>query len=268
MAAVLFGEVARRRRGRARRARLPLRRRRRPAGHGPGDGGAGGVGAPRAGRSSPRRRSRPWPTSTSTRAAVERELEPAAVEHPPAVVRRAHRRPPGEDLDEEVAGRRRAGVPCRSPTATVHRWARVTSTGRSTPPDTALCGAQRGGSPDEPTTPHSRRAVADRRRSCEPRPTASDTGSTSSCRTSPTRVSSGLDPADVPRAGRGVEAGPPPGPRGRQGAGRQAQPHTAALEAEDVEAAHGDPPGQGATPCASPASCNPARRSRQRFRNC
>ena len=81
----------------------------------------------------------------------------AAVEHGPAVVRRAHRRAPGEDLARSRPERSTA----EAAPASRGVGGRVHGTGRSSHHQIRRSiGAQRGGSPNEPTTPHRRGAVA------------------------------------------------------------------------------------------------------------
>ena len=200
------------------------------------DGRPRRVGAARAGDRARRRRSRRWPTIDDHPAAVERELDPQVwstqqpwfAERIAALQAKISKKPSLTPSAAGVAARRpvtRLGCRARGEAHTTRYGAPRSATRRSL---------------DEPATPDRPTCRRRRRRSCGPRPTASGTGSTSSCRTSPTRCQSGLDPADVPRARRGLEADAPQGSRGRQGAGRQAQPRQAALEAEDVEAAHGN----------------------------
>ena len=80
MAAVVFGQVLDGAGGRAGRSRLSLRARRRPARPPPRRSPPAPPRPRGSWRSSPSRRSPTWPTSTTHRDAVDRELEPAAVD--------------------------------------------------------------------------------------------------------------------------------------------------------------------------------------------
>ena len=181
---------------------------------GPGDGGAGGLGATRA--ADPHQGDDPGDgrRSTTIPAAVDRELAPAVVEHPAAVVRGAHRRPPGEDLAKKYGADPEARPAAASPS-------RVTGQGElRTPPDTASSGCNEEVL-DEPATPH--------RPTCLPPPKEELRAQAHSERHRihvelqdvANQVSAGLDPADCHEPGRSLEAGPPPGPRGRREQGRQ-----------------------------------------------
>ena len=274
MAAVVFGEVLDGAEAERVGLGVSLRRRRRPARR-----------APRRWPREPRRRPRELAIVTKRTIqamadiadhpdAVEPRAGAAGLEHPAAVVRRAHRRPAGQIRSEVASTTVRecahdCYASCSSSTVGVVSTVRPRSTNHPTPIH---------GRPARVTTEvlmsqrhRSRGAVRRRRWICGPTPTASATGSTPSCNAVAAQVSSGLEPDEVHEPGRAWEPEHHHDAERGQGAAAS-RPRHAPLEDEDVEAPHGAAPGEGRAPPPAPADsqraepCDSQRGGRVRLR--